>query len=88
MINELKNSNNQRSQQAQNGSPMKLGTGSARDGRRGGSSRMQKERVHLPSEDQYKVPSEFREEILKAMKKQTPKSYERMVNEYYKELVK
>jgi hypothetical protein len=48
---------------------------------------MQKEKVLLPSEDQYKVPSAFRKEILDAMKKQTPKSYERLVNEYYKELV-
>ncbi len=88
LINELKNANSQRSQQAQSGSPMKLGTGNARDGRRGGSSRMKREQVHLPSEDQYKVPSEFREDILKAMKKQTPKNYERLVNEYYKELVK
>ena len=48
---------------------------------------MQKERVLLPSEDQYKVPRAFREEILDAMQKHTPKSYERLVNEYYKELV-
>ena len=49
---------------------------------------MQKEKVHLPSEDQYKVPGEFREEILRAMKNHTPKDYQRMVMEYYKELVK
>ena len=45
------------------------------------------EKVLLPSEDQYKVPSEFREEILDAMKKETPKNYEQLVNEYYRELV-
>ena len=39
---------------------------------------MQKEKVLLPSEDQYKVPSAFREDILDAMKKQTPKNYEQM----------
>ena len=49
--------------------------------------RMQKEKVLLPSEDQYKVPREFREEILDAMKKETPKNYEQLVNEYYRELV-
>ena len=43
--------------------------------------------VGFSSEDQYKVPSEFREEILDAMKKQTPKNYEQLVNEYYRELV-
>ena len=48
---------------------------------------MQKEKILLPSEDQYKVPSEFREEILDAMKKETPKNYEQLVNEYYRELV-
>ena len=31
---------------------------------------------------------EFREEILRAMKKHTPQDYQRMVMEYYKELVK
>ena len=65
----------------------RLGLGSRRDSRRGGAVRMQKEKVLLPSEDQYKVPSEFREEILDAMKKQTPKNYEQLVNEYYRELV-
>ena len=40
---------------------------------------MQKERVLLPSEDQYQVPKEFREEILNAMKKQIPKDYQRML---------
>jgi len=49
---------------------------------------MQKERVLLPSEDQYQAPQEFREEILNAMKKQTPKDYQRMVMEYYRDLVK
>ena len=49
---------------------------------------MKKERVLLPDETQYKAPKEFREEILNAMKKQTPKDYERMVMEYYKDLVK
>jgi hypothetical protein len=34
------------------------------------------------------VPGEFREEILRAMKKHTPQDYQRMVSEYYKELVK
>jgi len=85
-LNEIKNSGTQPSQGGKE-TPLRLGTGSRRDSRRGGSVRMQKEKVLLPSEDQYKVPSAFRKEILDAMKKQTPKSYERLVNEYYKELV-
>lgn len=86
-LNEIKNSGTQMSNQGKKETPLRLGTGSKRDSRRGGSVRMQKEKVLLPSEDQYKVPSAFREDILDAMKKQTPKNYERLVNEYYKELV-
>jgi hypothetical protein len=86
-LNEIKNSGSQMSDQGSQETPLRLGMGSRRDPRRGGSPRMQKEQVHLPSEDQYKVPRAFREEILDAMKKQTPKSYERLVNEYYRELV-
>ena len=67
---------------------VKLGSGRARDPRQGGAMRMQREKIRLPSEDQYKVPGEFRSEILKAMKHQYPKKYERFVTEYYKELVK
>ena len=87
LLNEIKNSGTQMSDRGNKETPLRLGTGNRRDPRRGGSPRMQKERVLLPSEDQYKVPRAFREEILDAMKKQTPKSYERLVNEYYKELV-
>ncbi len=87
LLNEIKNSGNQMANQGKQETPLRLGTGNRRDSRRGGSVRMQKEKVLLPSEDQYKVPSAFREDILDAMKKQTPKNYERLVNEYYKELV-
>jgi hypothetical protein len=86
-LSEIKNSGTQMSDQGKQETPLRLGTGSRRDSRRGGSVRMQKEKVLLPSEDQYKAPSSFREDILDAMKKQTPKNYERLVNEYYKELV-
>ena len=87
LLNEIKNSGTKMSKKGKQKTPNPLGTGSRRDSRLGGSVRMQKEKVLLPSEDQYKVPSAFREDILDAMKKQTPKNYERLVNEYYKELV-
>ncbi|MFP6638454.1 MAG: hypothetical protein VB778_07515 [Nitrospinaceae bacterium] len=87
LLNEIKNSGSQMSRQGNQKTPIRLGTGNRRDSRRGGKPRMQKEQVHLPSEDQYKVPRAFREDILDAMKNQTPKSYERLVKEYYKELV-
>ena len=68
---------------------LRLGRGQASDNKRGGrSTRMQQEKVNLPTEDQYKVPGQFREEILEAMKNQYPKQYERLVGEYYKDLVK
>lgn len=82
LLNEIKNSGAQGNQ----GVSFRMGAGNRRGSGRGGT-RMQKEKVLLPSEDQYKVPSAFREDILDAMKKQTPKNYERLVNEYYKELV-
>ena len=87
MLKEMKNSGSQMSRQGRQKNQMRLGLGSRRDSRRGGSVRIQKEKVLLPSEDQYKVPRKFREEILDAMKKQTPKNYEQLVNEYYRELV-
>jgi hypothetical protein len=88
LLKDIQDASNEMAKRGEQGSPMKLGTGRSPDPRRGGSVRMQKEKVDLPAEDQYQVPSEFREDILKAMKKTTPKSYRRMVMEYYKELVK
>jgi ABC-type transporter Mla subunit MlaD len=88
MLKEMKEAGNEKGRQASRSTAMKFGTGQSRDSRRGGAVRMQKEKVNLPSEDQYKVPGEFRDEILRAMKKHAPQDYKRMVMEYYKELVK
>ena len=87
MLRKMKSSNGKMGK-SRNQTPRKLGTGNSPDSRRGGAQRMQKERVLLPSEDQYQAPKEFREEILNAMKRQTPKNYQRMVTEYYKNLIK
>jgi hypothetical protein len=88
MLDQLKEAS-QRSGQPGSQRTMRLGQGKAPDGQRGGqSTRMQQEKVNLPTEDQYKVPGQFREDILKAMKNQYPRQYERLVGEYYKELVK
>ena len=86
LLKQMKDSNG-KTKQAKRQNLRKLGTGSSPDSRRGGATRMQKERVLLPDETQHKAPKEFREEILNAMKKQTPRDYERMVMEYYKDLV-
>ena len=86
LLKQMKDSNG-KTKQARRQNLRKLGTGSSQDSRRGGATRIQKERVLLPDETQYKASKEFREEVLNAMKKQTPRDYERMVMEYYKDLV-
>ena len=88
MLDQLKEAS-QRPSQSRSQRTLRLGRGQAPDSKRGGqSTRMQQEKVNLPTEDQYKVPGQFREEILEAMKNQYPKQYERLVGEYYKDLVK
>ncbi len=87
LLSQMRNSNSE-TKQAKKQNAGKLGTGSSPDSRRGGATRMQKERIMLPDETQYRAPKEFREEILNAMKKRTPKDYESMVMEYYRDLVK
>ncbi len=88
MLDQLKEAS-QRPSQSRSQRRLRLGQGQAPDGQRGGrSTRMQQEKVNLPTEDQFKVPGQFREDILEAMKNQYPKQYERLVGEYYKELVK
>ena len=88
MLDQLKEAS-QRPSQSRSQKTLRLGRGQAPDNKRGGkSTRMQQEKVNLPTEDQYQVPGQFREDILEAMKNQYPKQYERLVGEYYKELVK
>ena len=87
ILNELKNNNEGPSNPQLRPIP-RFGVGSAKDPRQGNSIRTPKEKVDLPSEDQYKGALEFRAEILKAMKGNYPRQYERFVSEYYKELVK
>jgi len=86
MLNQLKESGSGEARQRKS---LRLGRGMARDSMRGGGKRrMQQEKIKLPSEDQFRVPGQFREEILEAMKNKYPKKYERLVSEYYRELVK
>ncbi len=46
------------------------------------------EKVHIPGADQYRVPEEYRKEILDAMKQKTPEAYQEPVRRYYEEIVK
>ena len=56
-----------------------------RDGRRGLS---RADDVEIPDADAYRVPKEFREEILQAMRESAaPRGYEEQVREYYRRLV-
>jgi hypothetical protein len=88
MLDQLKEAS-QRPSQSRSQRTLRLGQGQSPDNKRGGRSpRMQQEKVFLPTVDQYKVPGQFREDILEAMKNKYPKQYERLVGEYYKELVK
>jgi chromosome segregation ATPase len=46
------------------------------------------EKVEIPTGDTFKVPPEFRRDILDAMKQGTPEKFKQQVNEFYKELIK
>jgi len=87
MLEEMKNPKGKGGGKGRPNTP-RFGVGRARDSQRGGSMRMKREKVDLPSEDQYNAPTKFRDDILQAMKRQRPKNYERLISEYYKELVK
>ena len=45
------------------------------------------ERVEIPSEEAYKVPKEFRQDILDAMKEGLPEKYKDLNKDYYQRLV-
>jgi hypothetical protein len=46
------------------------------------------EKVEIPGAEAYKVPDEFRKDLLEAMKQGTPEPYQGEVQRYYEELVK
>ena len=45
------------------------------------------EKVEIPSEEAYKVPKEFREDILNALKEGLPEKYKDLNKDYYQRLV-
>ena len=49
---------------------------------------MNRDKVRIPGSEEYRVPEEFREEILEAMKAKAPERYQEQVKRYYEELVK
>lgn len=72
------------------GVPLPFGpgnTGTSDEGQEGFDPRS-REKVEIPKPEQYKVPAEFREDILKAAKQGTPEAYKDAVRRYYEEIVK
>lgn len=45
------------------------------------------QKVELPSIDDYKVPPELRQEILKALLEKYPQEYEKIIQKYYRKLI-
>ena len=56
--------------------------------RHGGRRNKGDEKVNIPSAEQYKVPSELREDLLKTMKEAAPKKYKQQNKKYYQGLIK
>lgn len=46
------------------------------------------ERAEIPKAEDYQVPAEFREEVLKAMREGAPKRFAPMIQKYYEELIR
>ena len=59
------------------------GEGQSSDGQSPGH-----EKVVIPGADQYRVPPEFRRDILDAMRQKAPAQYEDQVKKYYQEIVR
>jgi hypothetical protein len=57
-------------------------------GREGEGLEPSQEKVEIPGAEAYKVPDEFRKDLLEAMKQGAPDAYKGEVQRYYEELVK
>ena len=69
------------------GFPFPFGESSPRE-HGDGSEQASREKVEIPGADAYKVPEEYRKDLLEAMKQGTPEPYRGEVKRYYEELVK
>lgn len=52
-----------------------------------GSMGINRDDVEIPGKEQYKVPEEYREDILKAMKDAAPEKYKDLIKDYYERLI-
>ena len=74
--------------QGPGGRERRLGQGTGDDGRQARFGSTSREEVDIPDAEDYRVPREFREEILEAMREASaPEGYEEQVREYYRRLV-
>ena len=62
--------------------------GEEQGGREGDGMDPSQDKVEIPGADAYRVPDEFRKDLLEAMKQGAPDSYRAEVQRYYEELVK
>jgi hypothetical protein len=69
------------------GFPLPFAEAGSGTGESGGIEPSQ-EKVEIPGADAYRVPEEFRKDLLEAMKQGTPEPYQGEVQRYYQELVK
>ena len=65
-----------------------MGKGRGTGGEQGEGAESEREKVVIPGADQYRVPAEFRRDILDAMKQKAPRQYEDQVKRYYQEIVR
>jgi DNA repair exonuclease SbcCD ATPase subunit len=70
------------------GFPFPFAEGGGRGEESGDGRESSRERVKIPGAEAYKVPEEFRKDLLDAMKEGTPDRYKGDVQRYYEELVK
>jgi hypothetical protein len=71
------------------GFPLPLAMGGAPGDEEGDHGDLDPRRkVVIPGADQYRVPEEYRKDILEAMKQGAPAGFEQNVKEYYEEIVK
>jgi DNA repair exonuclease SbcCD ATPase subunit len=68
------------------GFPFPFGDPGSREGE--GREVASREKVEIPGAEAYKVPEEYRKDLLEAMKQGTPEPYRGEVKRYYEELVK
>jgi hypothetical protein len=44
-------------------------------------------KVEIPGREDYRVPEQYREDILRAMRHKSPEQYRQLIHDYYRKLV-